>query len=159
MDAIEDTPPLAPVLSFYLPRPPFLDLVQMSILRDIKRAKTLLKAVGSITQSRVPPGSIVVKQGDLGDSMYTVVKVGGLVVVRNACRRAEYRMRVAPAPGTHPGAIYVPAPCRPVVCIEAIVVGSGVWCDATPVVFHGFKHTIHIGEVVGEIPADICALY
>lgn len=51
----------------------------MSILRDIKRAKTLLKAVGSITQSRVPPGSVVVKQGDLGDSMYTVVKVGGLV--------------------------------------------------------------------------------
>eukprot|EP00752_Nemacystus_decipiens_P007342 g6568.t1 len=50
------------------------NLREMSILRDIKRAKTLLKAVGNITQSRVPPGSVVVKQGDLGDSMYTVVK-------------------------------------------------------------------------------------
>ena len=47
----------------------------MSILRDISRAKTLLKAVGSITQRSVPPGSVVVKQGDIGDSMYTVVKV------------------------------------------------------------------------------------
>ena len=55
-----------------------LGLMQMSILRDIKRAKTLLKAVGSITQSRLRPGDVVVKQGDLGESMYTVVKVGGL---------------------------------------------------------------------------------
>lgn len=47
----------------------------MSILRDISRAKTLLKAVGGITQRIVPSGTAVVKQGDLGDSMYTVVTV------------------------------------------------------------------------------------
>lgn len=55
----------------------------MSILRDISRAKTLLKAVGSITQRRLPAGSAVVQQGDLGDSMYTVVEVRGFVAVTN----------------------------------------------------------------------------
>ncbi len=64
------------------PRPPVLTPVQMSILRDISRAKTLLKAVGNITQRSVPPGSVVVKQGEIGDSMYTVVKVRRL---RNLC--------------------------------------------------------------------------
>ena len=48
---------------------------QMSILRDISRAKSLLRAVGNITKTTVPSGQIVVKQGDLGDSMYTVVEV------------------------------------------------------------------------------------
>ncbi|CAM9786702.1 unnamed protein product [Ectocarpus sp. 4 AP-2014] len=50
------------------------NLREMSILRDISRAKTLLRAVGSITQRRLPAGSAVVQQGDLGDSMYTVVE-------------------------------------------------------------------------------------
>lgn len=55
----------------------------MSILRDISRAKTLLRAVGSITQIRLPAGSAVVQQGDLGDSMYTVVEVRGFIAGTN----------------------------------------------------------------------------
>lgn len=51
----------------------------MSILRDISRAKTLLKAVGNITQRIVPSGTAVVKQGEIGDSMYTVVTVRSAV--------------------------------------------------------------------------------
>lgn len=51
----------------------------MSILRDINRAKTLLKAVGNINQRIVPSGTAVVKQGERGDSMYTVVTVRSVV--------------------------------------------------------------------------------
>lgn len=47
----------------------------MSILRDISRAKALLRAVGNITQTRVPPEGIVVEEGDMGESMYTVLEV------------------------------------------------------------------------------------
>lgn len=49
--------------------------VQMSILRDIKRAKSLLRAVGNIRMFTVSSGKAVVKQGDPGDSMYTVAEV------------------------------------------------------------------------------------
>ncbi|CBJ31277.1 n/a [Ectocarpus siliculosus] len=63
------------------------NLREMSILRDISRAKTLLRAVGSITQRRLPAGSAVVQQGDLGDSMYTVVE--GKLDVRAKGREGE----------------------------------------------------------------------
>ncbi|CAN0001210.1 unnamed protein product [Ectocarpus sp. 12 AP-2014] len=63
------------------------NLREMSILCDISRAKTLLRAVRSITQRRLPAGSAVVQQGDLGDSMYTVVE--GTLDVRAKGRGAE----------------------------------------------------------------------
>lgn len=54
----------------------------MSILRDIKRAKSLLRAVGNIKTFTVSSGKIVVKQGDPGDSMYTVAEVCDYAPVR-----------------------------------------------------------------------------
>ncbi|CAM9141272.1 unnamed protein product [Choristocarpus tenellus] len=50
------------------------NLREMSILREMSRAKSILRAVGGVLQRQVLPGEAVVTQGEVGSSMYTVAK-------------------------------------------------------------------------------------
>ncbi|CAM9492819.1 unnamed protein product [Chrysoparadoxa australica] len=48
------------------------DLREVTILREINRAKAVLRTVGNVHKRHVNAGDIVVQEGDLGDSMYTI---------------------------------------------------------------------------------------